>query len=96
MKITLFTIREIGTKKLIYAEGISHAECYSDFEIAPDWFTEKDKEMMLSKESWSENSNGNYYFDEEIRHLAHYSFEKIEFNVDEEYEFINEFELKKI
>lgn len=96
MKITLFTIREIGTKKLIYAEGIDHAEYYSDFELSPEWITEKDKEMILGKGSWYEKRNGNYYFDEEIRHLANYSFEKIEFNVDEEYEFINDFELKKI
>lgn len=96
MKITLFTIREIGTGKLIYAEGIDHSEFCSNFAIDPKWFTPKDIEFMFNESSWYINRHGTYSFDEEIRHLSNYYFDKVEFLTNEQYEFINDFELKKV
>lgn len=95
MKIDVFTIRDRKTKEIIHAEGVSHAEFYSNFELDKSYFTDEEWNKLNNLGAW--NTRGNEaYFDEEIRHLTNYNFEKIVFNPYEEYEFISDTELKKV
>lgn len=95
MKITLFTIREKHTNKLIYAEGVPHSECTSHFKIHPNYFSQNDIESMENS-AWNLDYNNQYRFDEEIRHLENYDFDNIVFNPEEEYEFVDYFTLNKV
>lgn len=95
MKINIFTIRNKQTDEIIYAEGIDHAEFYSNFELDKQYFTEEEWGKLNNMGAWY-ISREQAHFDEEIRHLNNYSFEKIIFNTQEEYEFVSQTELKRI
>lgn len=78
MKIHVFTIRNKVTNELIYAEGNEgHMEYFSSFKLEEKWLN--DSEI---KGSWIKR--GNYcYFDEEIRHILNYQYEKIKFSMEQ-------------
>lgn len=89
MSIYIFTIRDKKTKKMLHAESIQDSHCRPDFYLEPQYLTDKDRETLSFYEY-----NGNYCYDEEIRHLLNYEFEKVIFSF-EEYVFDSETTLKK-
>lgn len=82
-KISIFTVRKKDTKELIYASGVPHDEMYLDFKINKDNFSEEELDVITVENAWHVNSEGKYYYDEEIRHLLDYEYDKIEFNIEE-------------
>lgn len=89
MSIYIFTIRDKKTKKLLHAEGIIDYHCRPNFNLDSQYLTPKDRDTVCFYEY-----NGKYCYDEEIRHLLNYEFEKVIFSL-EEYVFDSETTLKK-
>lgn len=81
--ISIFTIRKIDTKELIYACGVPHDEMELNFKLTKDNFSEEELNVITTESSWEVDYNGLYSFDEEIRHLVNYTYDKIEFNIEE-------------
>lgn len=89
MSLYIFTIRDKRNKKIIHAESIQDFHCRPDFNLEPQYLTDKDLDILSFYKY-----NGNYCYDEEIRYLLNYKFEKVIFSV-EEYVFDSECTLKK-
>ena len=80
MKILAFTIRNISTGELIFAEGVPHDECCLNFDLDSTWLTQND--LTTKNKSW-QNYRGQYGFNEEIRHLFNYEYDLVTFGLEE-------------
>lgn len=79
MEIYVFTVRNLETNELIYAEGTeSGSEYCSSFAIDGKWLTDEEK----ARNGWYRNYKGLYGYDEEVRHLNNYSYQFIRFAVE--------------
>lgn len=89
MSIYIFTIRDKKTKKMLHAESVQDFHCQPNFNLDSQYLTNKDLNTLCFYEY-----EGKYCYDEEIRHLLNYEFEKIIFSI-EEYIFDSESTLKR-
>ena len=80
MKISVLTIRDKKTNELLHAQGAMDGagEYYPQINFKPEWFTDKEKENVLTKGAWNFSGYaGAYKFNEEVRHIEGKNYEKI-------------------
>lgn len=80
MKVYVFTIRSKADNSLIHAGGVANDECYPNFNLDGKWLTQDD--LTKRNECWRER-DGDYRFNEELRHLFNYKYDLIKFALEE-------------